>query len=82
MSRQKLVATALALPLLGIFLLQSPLIRLFPPDASVGGVPLQVVYIFSAWIALIIASAWLARLLGRQGGRIDDENDLGEDTPP
>lgn len=82
MNRQKLFAAALALPLLGVFLLQSPLIELFPPDVHLAGVPLEVVYIFSAWLALIAGAFFLGKLLVRSGGLPDSDTDLGEDTPP
>lgn len=82
MNRQKLFAAALVLPLLGLFLLQSPVIGLFPPDVLVAGVPLEVVYIFTTWLALIGAAVGLGRALGKTGGGQDRKEDLGEDTPP
>lgn len=54
---------AVALPLLGLFLLMPPLITLFAHGAGVAGVPLIVVYVFGVWCALIIAAALLARRL-------------------
>ncbi len=68
--------------MLGIFLLQSPLIRMFPPDVFLAGVPLEVIYIFSAWLGLIGAAALLGRPLARSGGLPDSEAGLGEDAPP
>jgi hypothetical protein len=80
MNRQKLLAAAWALPLLGFFLLFSPLLRLFPPNIYLGGVPVEVIYIFAAWFALIVGAFCLARALG---SRTDDpDSDLGEDAPP
>tara|TARA_R110002096_G_scaffold201212_11_gene385561 strand:+ start:435 stop:698 length:264 start_codon:yes stop_codon:yes gene_type:complete len=64
-NRQKLHAAALALPLLGLFLLISPIIRLFGPDKSLGGVSLVVLYIFGVWILLIVLAFVLARMLVR-----------------
>lgn len=82
MNRQKLFAAALALPVLGLFLLLSPIIRMFPPDVYLFGVPLEVVYIFTVWLALIGGAALLGRSLVRSGGLPESEADLGEDTPP
>jgi len=45
-------------------LLLPPVITLFAArHAGVAGVPLIVVYVFSAWLALIAAAALLARRL-------------------
>lgn len=82
MNRQKLVAAALLLPLFGFLLFQPPWISLFPPDVSIGGVPLQVAYLFAVWLALIAASILLNRALARPGLRLDEDTDPGGDTPP
>jgi len=55
---------AVLLPLAGLVLLLPPVITLFAArHAGVAGVPLIVVYVFSAWLALIAAAALLARRL-------------------
>jgi hypothetical protein len=46
-----------ALFLLGCLLLNFPLLYLFERDATIGGVPLLFVYVFAAWIALIVLVA-------------------------
>jgi hypothetical protein len=51
------------LPLVGVILLMPPVVSLFVADATVGGVPLIVVYLFCTWLALIGFAAWLARRL-------------------
>lgn len=56
-------SAAVALPLLGLFLLMPPLIILFAHGAGVGGVPLIVLYVFGVWCALIICAVGLARRL-------------------
>ena len=50
---QRLVAVFL----LGCLLLNFPLLYLFERDATIGGVPLLFVYVFAAWIALIVLVA-------------------------
>ena len=54
---------AVALPLVGLFLLMPPLITLFARGAGLAGVPLVVVYVFGVWGALIVCAALLARRL-------------------
>lgn len=66
------------LPILGAILLMPPIISLFIANASVGGVPLVVVYLFGTWLALIGCAAWLARRLGPSGS--DGEQEAGK--PP
>ena len=53
---------AALLPALAVFLLMPPVITLFTGGHKVGGVPLIVVYLFGAWLALIVAAALLAAL--------------------
>jgi hypothetical protein len=51
------------LPLLGLFLLMPPVIGLFAAPAELAGVPLIVLYLFAAWLGLVLAAARLARSL-------------------
>lgn len=55
---------AVALPLLGLFLLMPPMIGLFAVPSYVAGVPLIVLYVFGVWLALVLAAVLLARALG------------------
>lgn len=57
-------SAAVALPLLGLFLLMPPVITLFARGAGIAGVPLIVLYVFGVWIALIVCAALLAPHLG------------------
>lgn len=57
-------SAAVALPLLGLFLLMPPVITLFAHGVGLGGVPTIVLYVFGVWIALIVCAALLARRLG------------------
>lgn len=56
---------AVLLPLVGGFLLVSPLIRVFAAEATLFGIPLIILYVFGVWAGLIGASAVLARRLSR-----------------
>jgi len=80
LNRQKVIAAALVLPLLGFVLFQTPWVTLFSPNVLIGGVPLQVVYIFAAWLCLIGAAVWLGRALEREGAPVGDDDDLDEDA--
>ena len=47
--------------LLGIVLLNYPVLALFSREEMVAGVPLLYVYLFAAWLALIAAMALIVR---------------------
>lgn len=80
MNNQKLIAAALFLPLFGFFLFQPPWISLFAADASIGGVPLLIVYLFAVWLALIVFAFVLNRSLVRRGSRLEEETEPGGDA--
>ncbi len=61
--RKKIKDAALVLPLLGAFLLASPLITVFATDGFIFGLPLPFVYIFGVWLMLVLAARRMARLL-------------------
>ncbi len=52
---------AVAATLLGIVLLNSPLVDLFDQGAAVAGIPAFVAYVFAAWALLIGLLAWTMR---------------------
>ncbi|MEL6233317.1 MAG: hypothetical protein AAFR46_02805 [Pseudomonadota bacterium] len=52
---------AVILPVLGAFLLVSPVIKVFAAPVALGGIPLIVLYIFGVWAFVIIATAALTR---------------------
>lgn len=56
-------SAAVALPMLGLFLLMPPMTVLFAQGAGLGGVPLIVLYVFGVWCALIVCAIGLARRL-------------------
>ncbi|MBL4806199.1 MAG: hypothetical protein JKY31_02805 [Rhodobacteraceae bacterium] len=61
--RKKIRDAALLLPLLGAFLLASPIIMVFANDGKIFGLPLPFVYIFGVWLGLVLAARYMARLL-------------------
>jgi len=73
-------SAAVALPLLGLFLLMPPVITLFAKGAGFAGVPLIVVYVFGVWVALIACAAWLARCLDSE--RLDEPAGDSESRTP
>lgn len=56
---------ALALPLAGLLLFSAPVLGLFVSDVAVFGAPLIMVYLFTAWAALVALSWFLSRHLAR-----------------
>lgn len=64
--KRKLRDAALVLPILGVFLLASPLITIFANDGQVLGLPTPFIYIFGVWILLVIAARRMAHLLDRE----------------
>lgn len=52
------------LPLLGVFLLVSPIITVFDVKADVLGLPMIFAFIYGTWALLIVFAARIARRLG------------------
>lgn len=65
---RRLRDAALALPLIGGFLLTPPAILVFAGDRHILGVPLIVIYLFAVWAALILGAGLLAGRLRRSAG--------------
>lgn len=59
--RRKLENAALAVPVFGAVLMVPPLINVFDVPVTIFGAPLEVVYLFAVWIALIGITAILSR---------------------
>jgi hypothetical protein len=55
---------AALVPLVGLFLLMPPFIRVFAGGATVFGAPLILAYLLAVWVGLIVAAARLARGFG------------------
>lgn len=54
---------ALALPIAALVLFSPPILAILGRPVGVAGVPLSVVYIFGAWLVLIVLGRALARRL-------------------
>lgn len=76
---------AFALPLFGAILLLPPFINLFLVGWRPWGIPLEVIYLFSVWIGLVVGAWWLSHGLDPQNpGPRDSTSDTPSDTlsPP
>jgi len=60
---RKLISGALFLTLLGSLMLLPPLASVFQIQRRFFGVPTELIYLFSCWIALIATAYWLSRRL-------------------
>lgn len=78
--RRKLENIALALPIFGAAIILPPIVRVFAPDARIFGSPIIVVYLFSAWMGLILATFWLSRKLKPKPTEEHASNDLHADN--
>lgn len=67
MERRKLTSAALVLTLLGAVLFMPPLASVFQVHRLVLGVPTEVIYLFAAWVLLIVGAWWLSKRLPREG---------------
>jgi len=65
---------AFVLPALCALILLPPFVNLFVRELLVWGIPLEVLYIFGVWFALVLGAMVLARRLG--------VHDTGIDAPP
>lgn len=73
MSGRRLTEAAFLLPWVGAFLLTPPFVVIFQVWSEHSGFPLFIVYVFTCWIALIIAG-------GAVYSRLDQFE--GADRPP
>ena len=48
------------LPLLGVFLFLSPVVSIFNVEANVLGLPVIFLFVYGAWVAVIILARWLS----------------------
>jgi len=78
--RRRMMDALRLLPLLGIILFLLPILW---PTAPFGTVQMSraVIYVFSAWLALICASALLWRSLWRDVKDEDTDDDTQDDVP-
>lgn len=64
---------AVAATLLGVVLLNRPVVDLFDYGASIAGIPTLVAYIFAAWAVLIGLLAWTMRSRVQEPPQRDSE---------
>ncbi|HKK35293.1 MAG TPA: hypothetical protein VJ994_03290 [Paracoccaceae bacterium] len=64
--RRRAEALAALLPLVGLFLLMPPFIRVFAHDGRILGAPSVLVFILAVWIGLVVGARRLARRLARE----------------
>ena len=57
---------ALLLPILGVVLYTTPILRIFTADLSIFGIPLVFLFVYGAWAALILLGRKLAQRLRDQ----------------
>ena len=60
---RKLISGALFLTLLGSLTLLPPLASVFQIQRRFFGVPTELIYLFTCWVALIATAYWLSRRL-------------------
>ncbi|MCD7059834.1 hypothetical protein [Pelagibacterium xiamenense] len=63
MTRRKIIGASLFFTLFGAIAIFPPVIWLFQTDDPLFGVPLEVLYIFGLWIALVIGALRFAAAL-------------------
>lgn len=63
MIRRKLVAASLFFTVFGALAYLPPLILLLRYDVRVFGVPVETVYVFVLWIALVVGARWFSSVL-------------------
>ena len=64
--RRRAVALAALMPLVGLFLLMPPFIRVFAHDGRVFGAPSALVFLLAVWLGLILLTRRLGRRLARR----------------
>ena len=63
MIRRKLIAAALFFTVFGAIAYLPPLVRLSRLDVRLMGVPIETVYVFLLWTALVVGACWFSRML-------------------
>lgn len=61
MDRGKLESAAFLLTVAGVLLIMPPLALLFQWQMRLFGVPIEVIYLFLVWAAMVVGARWLAR---------------------
>ena len=63
MTRRKIIAASLFFTLFGALALMPPLVLLAGFDGRVLGVPVETVYVFALWFAMVVGARWFSRTL-------------------
>ena len=74
---RRVQTAAFLLPVFGALLFVPPLLGVFNVPATIAGIPVVAIYLFSVWIGLIAMTFILTRRLGRD----DDEAGKAEARP-
>ena len=82
MSWKKARDAILVLTLVGALGFLPPVLPFFDRPVFVFGMPLIVVYVFGAWLALIVLACWLSRSLPRHVARETTLGPADEDAAP
>jgi len=67
MDRRKLPSASLFFLIFGTLLFLPPLVLLFNQHLRVLGIPLEVIYLFAVWLALVVGTAMFAYRLPHDG---------------
>jgi len=62
-TRRKLIAASLFFTAFSAIAYLPPLVLLFRLDVRVMGIPIETVYVFVLWIALVVGANWFSRVL-------------------
>jgi membrane protein implicated in regulation of membrane protease activity len=63
MTRRKIIAASLFFTMFGALALMPPLVLLARFDRLVLGVPVETVYVFVLWLAMVVGARWFGRVL-------------------
>jgi hypothetical protein len=72
MERRKLESAALFLTIAGALLIMPPLALVFQVHRRFLGIPIEVIYLFLAWAALIAGAWWLGKRLPSDSATLQD----------
>ncbi len=78
-NHRKLENSAFVIAIFGAVLLLPPLITVFNVKLLIFGIPLIIIYLFTVWIMLIIATFFLSKHLKNDKLSLIKENDNIED---
>lgn len=76
---QRLRDAALLLPIVAVLLMLPAVLGLVSGSRWFAGLPSLPTFIFTTWLLLIVAGAWLARRLARDGDNADEAVDTDAD---